>query len=77
MEEGQGYACGQGALGRGLDSGQGGGMYAGGMAVSILWVGCLPHPDHTELLSLASCCQLVCFRFKSLNSPRLVLPVSL
>lgn len=47
VEVGRGYACGQGALGRGLESGQEGGMCVGGMADSILSLG-LPYPDHTE-----------------------------
>lgn len=52
VEEGRGYACPQGAPGRGLETGQEGGMWVGGMAVSILWVGCLSYPDRAESVTV-------------------------
>lgn len=53
--EGRGRACGQGAVGIGLESGRREGCGQLEVAVSILRKGCLPCPDHTESGTVRLC----------------------
>lgn len=59
MKEGRGYACGQGALGRGLESGLEGGLWVGGSGCFYsLWVVCHIQTIFSKLQSGCSLLQV-------------------